>query len=416
MWVLSSNGIYVVSREALLAGGSVDYVLYDTSSGLPCAATANSYSFLDEDGTLYIAASTGVSSVNINDTTADSDTVRLSVPYLLADGVYYGATEGEVRIPSSCKRLIINAYAFSYSLNNPHLRFALEGFDDKDTELTQHELRPLTYTNLPGGTYVFRLSVVNTMTGLEEETLRVKIVKEKSVAEQAWFWVLVAILGAGVVGITVFFIARRKTKALMKKEQEHKKLIDEMTSVFASCIDMKDSYTNGHSHRVAKYTAMLAEKMGKSPEEVEEMHRIALLHDIGKIGIPDNILNKPGRLTDEEFAVMKSHSMRGYEILKEISIAPELAIGAGFHHERQDGRGYPHGITREEIPEVAQIISVADTFDAMYSTRPYRKRMELADIVAEIRRCSGTQLNEKVVDALMALIDEGAFKEEDRPN
>ena len=112
---------------------------------------------------------------------------------------------------------------------------------------------------------------------------------------------------------------------------------------------------------------------------------------------------------------MKSHSQRGYNILREISIAPELAIGAGYHHERLDGRGYPNGLTGDDIPEVAKIIAVADTFDAMYSTRPYRRRMELPDIVAEIKRCSGTQLDSSVVDALMQLIDEGAF-ENDRPD
>ena len=175
---------------------------------------------------------------------------------------------------------------------------------------------------------------------------------------------------------------------------------------------MKDAYTNGHSHRVAKYTALLAKKLGKSPEEVTKMHRIALLHDIGKISIPDNILNKPGRLTDEEFAVMKTHSQRGYDILKEISIAPELAEGAGFHHERQDGRGYPNGLNKDEIPEVAQIIAVADTFDAMFSTRPYRKKMPLPDIIAELRRCSGTQLTETVVQALLSLIDDGEIRDD----
>ncbi|MBR4910945.1 MAG: HD domain-containing protein [Clostridia bacterium] len=413
VWVLSSNGIYVVSREALLSGNKVDYILYDTSSGLPCAATANSYSYLEKSGTLYIAASTGVSSVDINDTTYESETIRLSVPYLTADNEYLFVENGQVKVPASCKRLVINAYAFSYSLNNPHLRVCLEGFDDAPIALTQHELSPLTYTNLPGGTYTFRISVIDTMTGLETETLTVRIIKEKSITEHIWFWVLLVVFVMVLAGAVVFLIARRKTIALAKKQKEHEKLIDEMTNVFANCIDMKDSYTNGHSHRVAKYTAMLAEKLGKSPEEVAKMHRIALLHDIGKISIPDSILNKPGKLTDEEYAVMKSHSSRGYEILKSISIAPELAEGAGCHHERQDGHGYPNGIEKESIPEVAQIIAVADTFDAMFSTRPYRKRMPLEDIVAELRRCSGTQLNEKVVNALLELIDEGAVSEEE---
>ena len=193
-------------------------------------------------------------------------------------------------------------------------------------------------------------------------------------------------------------------------------LINEMTSVFANCVDMKDPYTNGHSHRVAKYSAMLAERMGKSEEEVEKIRQIALLHDIGKISIPDNILNKPGRLTDEEFQIMQSHSQRGYEILKEISIAPDLAIGAGYHHERPDGRGYPNHLTSDQIPEIAQIIAVADTFDAMYSTRPYRKQMPIEKVAAEIRRGAGTQFNEKAAEAMIELIDEDAFADAKEPD
>jgi energy-coupling factor transport system substrate-specific component len=143
------------------------------------------------------------------------------------------------------------------------------------------------------------------------------------------------------------------------------------------------------------------------------MYRIALLHDVGKISIPDAVLNKPGRLTDEEYTVMKSHSARGYDVLKNIDIAPELALGAGCHHERWDGRGYPKGLKEDEIPEVAQIIGVADTFDAMYSTRPYRKKMPLESVVAEIKRCRGTQLSPKVVDAFLQLVDEGAFRDDE---
>ncbi len=416
MWVLSSNGIYIVKREDMLRDGEIDYTLYDTKTGLPCAATANSYSYLAEDGTLFIAASTGVSAVNINEDSDENVKVRLVIPFLRADDEFIPVEGDEVRIGSGHRRLTIYPYAFSYLFNNPHLSYRLEGLDDKSTELTQHELTPLTYTNLRGGTYRFILSQLNTMTGLEDQTLTLTLNIEKTIYEQVWFWILLAVLGAGFTAGSVVLYYRRKTKILLDKQREHKLLIDEMANTFANCIDMKDSYTNGHSHRVAKYTTMLAKRLGKSGEELEDIQRIALLHDIGKIGIPDNILNKPGKLTDEEFVVMKSHSQRGYDILKEISIAPELAIGAGYHHERLDGRGYPRGLKKEEIPEIAQIIAVADTFDAMYSTRPYRKRLELDFIASELKRCMGTQLNEDAVKALLQMIDEGVFTNEDRPD
>lgn len=410
VWVLSSNGIYVVKRDDLLADERIDYTLYDTQSGLPCAPTANAFSFLAEDGTLYIAAGTGVSSVNVNDESSNSGQVRLVVPYIMADDAYIPVEDGAARISSDCRRLTIYAYAFSYSLNNPRLQYSLNGFDHAVTELNQHEMGPVYYTNLPGGSYEFVFSVIDTMTGEAAQTLRVSIVKDKHVFEQAWFWVLAAVLGALVIAGSIIFYFRRKTKAILTQQAQTRSLIREMTSVFASCIDMKDPYTNGHSHRVAELSGLLAEHLGKSKDEVEKIYEIALLHDIGKIAIPDRILNKPEQLNDEEFEVMKTHSQHGYDILKDIHIAPELAIGAGYHHERLDGRGYPNGLKGDEIPEIAQIIAVADTFDAMNSTRPYRKKMELGKIVEELRRGAGTQLNEQVVDALIELIDEGELQ------
>ena len=123
------------------------------------------------------------------------------------------------------------------------------------------------------------------------------------------------------------------------------------------------------------------------------------------------ILNKPGKLTDEEFVIMKQHAMNGYEILKEVEISPELALGAGYHHEKMDGTGYPLGKAADESPEVAQMIAVADTFDAMHSTRPYRKKMKMEDIIAELKRVAGTQLNEEYVQVLLTLIEEGKIDE-----
>ncbi len=237
------------------------------------------------------------------------------------------------------------------------------------------------------------------------------IANGKAVLVTPLFWLFIAF----VSGISGAFLVRghytKRHDELIRQQEEHNALIDEMTSVFASCIDMKDAYTNGHSHRVAAYSSMIAEKLGKSKEEVRMIYRIALLHDIGKIAIPDKILNKPSHLTDDEYSLMKTHPYRGYVILKEVTIAPELAIGAGYHHERMDGRGYPWGKKREEIPEVAQIIAVADTFDAMYSTRPYRKKLDLELVTAELERCAGTQLNEDIVEILLGLIREGRIGE-----
>ena len=410
MWILASNGIYVTRREELLRDERIRYVLYDTSCGLPRVATANSFSHLEEDGTLYIAGSTGVTRVNIRQKAEGAGEVRLAVPFLTADDAYLPVGEDlTVRIPSDCRRLTIHPYAFTYSLNNPYVSYRLEGFDEEATEVSRQDMAPPTYTNLEGGTYRFLLSVIDTATGKAEQTLTVTIVKEMALHERTWFRVAAALLLLALVAGGIILYFRRKTAKLEKRHQENRRLINQMTAVFGSCIDMKDAYTNGHSQRVAAYTRMLAQKMGKTGEELENIYNVALLHDVGKISIPDSILNKPGRLTEEEYAVMKGHSAKGEEILEGVDIAPGLALGAGYHHERYDGRGYPHGLAGNSIPEYARIIAVADTFDAMYSTRPYRTRMPLEQAAAEIRKGAGTQFDPAVVDAFNALMAEGAF-------
>lgn len=200
---------------------------------------------------------------------------------------------------------------------------------------------------------------------------------------------------------------RSQINSLNRKNKESRALVGEIAKAFAKVIDMKDNYTKGHSNRVAKYTAMLSRELGYDEETVEKHYNIALLHDVGKIGVPITILNKPGKLTDEEYSVVKSHTTNGYEVLRDISIMPDLAIGAQSHHERPDGKGYPMGLNGKNIPRVAQIIAVADCFDAMYSDRPYRKRMDFDKVVSIIKEVSGTQLAPDVVDSFLRLVEKG---------
>ena len=201
----------------------------------------------------------------------------------------------------------------------------------------------------------------------------------------------------------------------MKDEiKEGEVFINQMIRAFAKSIDIKDQYTKGHSFRVAEYATMIATKMGYADKTLENIYQIALLHDIGKVVIPEEILNKPGELTDDEYETIRKHAQYGYDILKEIDCLPNLALGAGYHHERVDGKGYPNGKQAEEIPQIAKIIAVADTFDAMHSTRPYRKRMQMGNIIAELKQAAGTQLDKNIVNILLELIMGGAFTEEDQ--
>ena len=412
MWVLSSNGIYVAHTDQLIANEEVNTVFYNYDNGLPCVATANSYSDLTNDGFLYMAGTSGVTKFNIEKPLEDVTETKMAVPFIEADGEMIYSKDNHFTIPSKTKRIKIYGFVYTYSLMNPKVTYSLRGFDNTQTTVSRSEFEPVNYTNLKGGTYRFVMQVQDAL-GRGQNELVVTIEKEKAIYEKLWFIIAVVAAGIGLIALLVFIYTRKRVERLEKKQAENKMFIREMIEAFAKTIDMKDKYTNGHSTRVAQYTVMLAKELGCDEETVEKYYNIALLHDIGKIGVPPEVLNKQGKLTDQEFAIIKSHSKLGYDALKDISIMPELAIGAGAHHERPDGKGYPRGLKGSDIPRVAQIIAVADTFDAMYSDRPYRKRMNFDKAVSIIKEVSGTQLEEDVVEAFLRLVDKGEFRAPD---
>ncbi len=412
MWILSSNGVYVVDTEQLLQNEIIEPDFYNRENGLPCVATANSYSELTPEGDLYIAGSTGVAKVNIEEEFENVTDIKMAVPYVTADGeAVYPDANGVIRIKADVKKVVIQAHIFSYTLTNPQVTYWLEGFDHRKTTVSRTGFGPVTYTNLQGRSYVFHMEIQDASGQVKTYTIR--IIKNKMFYEFWWFKVISVLILSLILFWIVVSAVRKKIQALVEKEQEQKTFINEMIEAFAKTIDMKDNYTNGHSFRVAKYTAMLAKELGYNDEDIEKYHNIALLHDIGKIGVEDKVLKKEGKLEDDEFMQIKSHAARGADVLKDISIMPELAIGAGAHHERPDGKGYPNGLKGDEIPRVAQIIAVADTFDAMYSDRPYRKRMNFEKAVSIIKGAAGTQLTEDVVEAFLRLVDKGEFRAPD---
>ena len=407
VWILSSNGVYFVNGDRLLEDQNLVYSFYDIHSGLPTIATANSKNYISSDGTLYIAGDTGVSSININTAREGKNDAQLVVPFVDFDGRETYVRIGDtIAIPANCKRVTIHGYAMTYQ-HNPQVSYYLEGFDDQATTVSRHEMEPISYTNLNSGEYLFHMSIIDIMTGEPVNSTAVRIVKAKAFYEQLWFWMFAAAVVVLAAALMIRAYTWRKMEKLIQKEKENQVFIKQMIQAFAKSIDLKDHYTNGHSFRVAEYTKKIAEKMGYSEAQVEKIYNIGLMHDIGKVTIPDGVLNKPGKLTDEEYATMKQHAINGYDILKSVEIAPDLALGAGYHHERVDGKGYPFGKTVDDIPAVAQMIAVADTFDAMHSTRPYRRKMKMEDIIAELKRVSGTQLNAEYVQALLTLIEEG---------
>ena len=190
------------------------------------------------------------------------------------------------------------------------------------------------------------------------------------------------------------------------KDNKIQKLTFQALETLANTIDAKDKYTNGHSNRVAKYSKEIARRMFKDEDEMTSIYFMGLLHDIGKIGIRDDIINKTNKLTDEEFAVIKNHSSIGYDILKNMTEIPNIEYAARWHHERYDGKGYPDGLKGEEIPEYARIICVADAYDAMTSKRSYRSAMSQEKVRSEIENGKGKQFDPCIAQIMLDMIDE----------
>ena len=204
--------------------------------------------------------------------------------------------------------------------------------------------------------------------------------------------------------LMLVLIQKNQTRA--EKDKKQMKLLFEQTATaLADTIDTKDTYTHGHSTRVAEYSRKLAELNGKSEQECDEVYYTALLHDVGKIGVPISIINKPGKLTDKEYEIIKQHTAKGAQILGRISKFPYLSLGAYYHHERCDGKGYPKGLNGEEIPEIARIIGVADAYDAMTSIRSYRDPIPQDKVREEIVTGMGTQFDPKYARLMIHMID-----------
>ncbi|MEA2062270.1 MAG: HD domain-containing protein, partial [Gemmatimonadota bacterium] len=191
--------------------------------------------------------------------------------------------------------------------------------------------------------------------------------------------------------------------------RELKQLFEKSIAVLANSIEARDAYTRGHTDRVTSYTISIARQLGWDNKKLEQAYIGTTLHDIGKIGIPDAVLNKPSRLSEDEFAMMKKHVMIGVNILKDIGELKQMMGFIHHHHERYDGFGYPEGLSGEKISLEGRIVAVADSFDAMTSTRPYRQAMSIEQAVEELERCSGTQFDPEIVKTFIRLLESGAL-------
>ena len=223
------------------------------------------------------------------------------------------------------------------------------------------------------------------------------------------FIILVSLNALWIILLTASLISQVRIRKLLRQQKHDAQIIEQSINTFINFIEAKDPSTKGHSERVAKIAYALAVEMGYQPRECNRIYYIALMHDCGKISIPANILRKPGKLTEEEYETIKSHTVYGEKMLREFTSIGGIDLGVLYHHERYDGGGYPKGLSGEDIPLIARIICVADALDAMNSTRCYRPQLTKEQILEELESNKGKQFDPVVIDHLLKLIKQNVI-------
>jgi len=255
--------------------------------------------------------------------------------------------------------------------------------------------------------YFFAVGITQPISGLADSTRAISRgeFKERAAVSGAKEISELAETFNSMAGSIEVYIEKLKQAA-----EENRELFIGSIRMLAAAIDEKDPYTRGHSGRVAKYSIIIGEEMGLGAEELDKLRISALLHDVGKIGIDDRVLKKPGALTAEEFEVMKQHTIKGANIMRPVAQLKEMLPGIELHHEHMDGRGYPYGLAGDQIPTMARIIAVADTLDAMTTNRPYQSAMEIQFAMDRIKQLTGTKFDPNVVSAFVGVVANGKLK------
>ena len=262
-----------------------------------------------------------------------------------------------------------------------------------------------------GISYFYKMSLIHTikeMTKGYTSTYLLLMILASVGARLVESYGLVALVPMILAFLTISFVFHHyydNVVKLQQKVEEVKRFNHNFLTTMAASIDARDRYTSGHSLRVAYWGREIAKQIGLSSEKVDEVYFGGILHDIGKIGIEDEILNKKGRLTPEEYDKIKQHTVIGYEIIKQAGMFHELLPVIRSHHERVDGKGYPDGLVGNEIPLIARILAVSDAFDAMVADRPYRKGLPIDQALQEIRRGAGTQFDEELASHFIVVIN-----------
>ena len=406
----SEKQIYIIDN---LTSDNFKYEFYDSSNGLKSPIKGNSSGCYDDTNKIYYFQSQeGVFAYSFQKDESSLEPVKHTPLKIdinsikIDDNEYYG---NSIKVNKNADRITFNLSVFAYKPNKGYtIYYKLDGVD-KSYVKVDNGVSNISYTNLKGGNYKFHVYVLDEDNQMSN-TIDISLSKTKKVHEHVTFIILIVLLSLFLIIGAIVFYFRRKMKQSLKRQLEYKKITLESIEAIARTIDAKDVYTNGHSRRVGYYSREIAKAMNLPEKEVENIFYTALLHDIGKIGIPLKIINKPARLDDEEFAIMKTHTTKGGKILKDISTIPGIVEGAMYHHEKYNGTGYPTGLKGEEIPLNARIICCADCFDAMATKRSYKEPCSKEYIISEFERCSGTQFDPEIAKVVIKLIEEDKFK------
>ncbi|MBQ7159436.1 MAG: HD domain-containing protein [Treponema sp.] len=415
LFVLGSAGIHVVARDTLLSESDVlQYTLLDAKSGLSSALTANSWNYCDENENLYLSSGTGVYMVNLENYLSTKRSYRMMLASIKLDNEQHRLERGEpFIIGRKVQKIEFFPEVINFSVLDPLVCYYLEGFDASPQVIQQSELTSVTYTNLSSGKYVFHLSVIDNKNTVLEQS-QYEFIKAKAIYDNQWFKIYMLIVALIAVAWFTWFIARTQIQRTIDLQRQRLELAEEQVRMgnetilaIAKTVDAKDENTSQHSMRVSEYSVLIGKELGFDDTECENLRKAALLHDIGKIGVPDRILNKPARLDDDEYKIMKTHVVKGAEILKDFTMIQNVSDGAHYHHERWDGTGYAEGLKGEDIPVYARIIGIADAFDAMTANRVYRKKLAINQVLDEIKRGRGSQFDPNIADILLGLVSSG---------
>ena len=428
-FVTCSAGLYEVPLSQLCADQGEQFRLYGAREGLSAGLTANSWNYVPDQNRLLLCSNNGVIVFNRNRDVEESD-IKFGIISVECDGEEISVGEDcQIEFPQSAKNLSIYASVRNYGFQDVKVRFYIKDLESAPKLYSWDEIEPVKLFKPELSQYTICLEIWDNSGQYILESQEYKVFTQAKSWEDPVFKTYLVVVSIEIILFTMISIAsmflfvmrknelerlqidlenkvREQTGVLRDQQNTIKKQFLQTVTALSEAVDAKDRYTSGHSKRVAEYARMIAARMGKSKDEQEEIYRAGLLHDIGKLRIPAEIINKPGKLTEEEYNIMKIHPVTGYHILRGISDNNFIAVAAKYHHERYDGKGYPNGLVGEKIPEVARILSVADSYDAMASNRSYRNALPQEIVRSEIENGMGTQFDPSIAKIMLQMIDE----------